>query len=398
MNHAPIEEAIEAIARGEFLVVIDDEDRENEGDLIIAAEKVTPEAIAFMVRYTSGLICMPVVGERLDDLQLPLMVADNTDIHRTSFTVSVDYTPGTTTGISAEDRAATISAMIDPATRPSEMARPGHVFPLRYCDGGVLRRPGHTEAAVDFARLAGLYPAGVLCEIVNDDGTMARGADLERFAKEHGILLVTIADLITYRRQIEQLVTRTSEVTLPTPQGEFRAIGYRDHVEGAEHLALVHGDIHDGSSVLVRIHSECLTGDVFRSRRCDCGDQLEMAMAEIVTVGAGVVVYMGGHEGRGIGLLEKIEAYALQDQGRDTVEANLDLGLPADARDYSSAAQILRDLGVSSVKLLTNNPSKVEAMDVAGIKVTDRLPLVVKTTNNNGGYLRAKAEKLGHLL
>ncbi|NNC91942.1 MAG: bifunctional 3,4-dihydroxy-2-butanone-4-phosphate synthase/GTP cyclohydrolase II [Acidimicrobiia bacterium] len=398
MEHAPIEEAIEAIARGEFLVVIDDEDRENEGDLIIAAEKVTPEAIAFMVRYTSGLICMPVVGERLDDLQLPLMVADNTDIHRTSFTVSVDFTPGTTTGISAEDRAVTIQAMIDPATRPSEMARPGHVFPLRYCEGGVLRRPGHTEAAVDFSRLAGLYPAGVLCEIVNDDGTMARGADLELFAKEHGILLVTIADLIAYRRQIEQLVTRTSEVTLPTPHGEFQAIGYRDHVEGAEHLALVHGDIHDGSSVLVRIHSECLTGDVFRSRRCDCGDQLEMALAEIAAVGAGVVVYLGGHEGRGIGLLDKIEAYALQEQGRDTVQANLDLGLPADARDYSSAAQILRDLGVASVKLLTNNPSKVAALDTAGIKVTDRLPLVVATTDANNGYLRAKAEKLGHLL
>ncbi len=398
MKTAPIEEAIDAIARGEFLVVVDHEDRENEGDLILAAEKVTPEAIAFMVRYTSGLICMPVVGERLDDLQLPLMVADNTDSHRTSFTVSVDYTSGTTTGISAKDRASTIRAMIDPAIRPSEMARPGHVFPLRYCEGGVLRRPGHTEAAVDFSRLAGLYPAGVLCEIVNDDGTMARGADLEVFAKEHGILLVTIDDLIAYRRQIEQLVTRTSEVTLPTPQGAFRAIGYRDHVEGAVHLALVHGDIHDGSSVLVRVHSECLTGDVFRSRRCDCGDQLEMAMSEIVANGAGVVVYLGGHEGRGIGLLDKIEAYALQDQGRDTVEANLDLGLPADARDYSAAAQILRDLGVSSVKLMTNNPSKVAALDEAGIKVTDRLPLVVPTTEGNGEYLRAKAEKLGHLL
>lgn len=398
MNYAPIEEAIEATARGEFLVVVDDEDRENEGDLIIAAEKVTPEAIAFMVRYTSGLICMPIVGERLDDLHLPLMVADNTDIHRTSFTVSVDYTPGTTTGISAEDRAATIKAMIDPATRPSDMARPGHVFPLRYCEGGVLRRPGHTEAAVDFARLAGLYPAGVLCEIVNDDGTMARGSDLERFAKEHGILLVTIADLIAYRRQIEQLVTRTSEVMLPTPHGEFRAIGYRDHVEGAEHLALVHGDIHDGSPVLVRIHSECLTGDVFRSRRCDCGDQLEMAMTQIVAAGAGVVVYLGGHEGRGIGLLDKLEAYALQEQGRDTVEANLDLGLPADSRDYGAAAQIVRDLGVSSLRLLTNNPLKVAALDDAGIKVVDRLSLSVSPSDANHGYLRAKAEKLGHIL
>ncbi|MBT8215389.1 MAG: bifunctional 3,4-dihydroxy-2-butanone-4-phosphate synthase/GTP cyclohydrolase II [Acidimicrobiia bacterium] len=398
MNYAPIEEAIDAIARGEFLVVVDDEDRENEGDLIIAADKVTPEAIAFMVRYTSGLICMPVTGERLDALQLPLMVADNTDIHRTSFTVSVDYTPGTTTGISAEDRATTIKAMIDPATRPSDMARPGHVFPLRYCEGGVLRRPGHTEAAVDFARLAGLDPAGVLCEIVNDDGTMARGADLERFAKEHGILLVTIADLIAYRRQIEQLVTRTSEVTLPTQEGEFRAIGYRDHVDGAEHLALVHGAIHDGGSVLVRIHSECLTGDVFRSRRCDCGDQLEMAMERIVEAGAGVVIYLGGHEGRGIGLLGKLEAYALQDQGRDTVEANLDLGLPADARDYSAAAQILRDLGLSSVKLLTNNPSKVAAIEAAGLKVVDRIPLSVPATDANHGYLQAKAQKLGHLL
>ena len=398
MNYAPIEEAIDAIARGEFLVVVDDEDRENEGDLIIAADKVTPEAIAFMVRYTSGLICMPVVGERLDDLQLPLMVADNTDIHRTSFTVSVDYTPGTTTGISAEDRAVTIRAMIDPVTRPSDLARPGHVFPLRYCEGGVLRRPGHTEAAVDFSRLAGLYPAGVLCEIVNDDGTMARGADLERFAKEHGILLVTIADLIAYRRQIEQLVSRTSEVMLPTPPGEFRAIGYRDHVEASEHLALVHGDIHDGSPVLVRIHSECLTGDVFRSRRCDCGDQLEMAVQQIVEAGAGVVVYLGGHEGRGIGLIDKLEAYALQDQGRDTVEANLDLGLPADSRDYGAAAQILRDLGVSSVRLLTNNPGKVEAMDTAGIKVSDRIPLTVPPSDRNHGYLQAKAEKLGHIL
>lgn len=398
MKYAPIEEAIDAIARGEFLVVVDHEERENEGDLILAAEKVTPQAVAFMVRYTSGLICLPLVGERLDDLQLPLMVAESTDIHRTSFTVSVDYTPGTTTGISAEDRAATIAAMIDPATRPSEMARPGHVFPLRYCDGGVLRRPGHTEAAVDFARMAGLYPAGVLGEIVNDDGSMARGADLELFAKQHGILLVTIADLIAYRRQIEQLVTRTSEVELPNQHGEFRAVGYRDHVGGAEHLALVHGDIHDGSPVLVRIHSECLTGDVFRSRRCDCGDQLEMAMARIATVGAGIVVYLGGHEGRGIGLLDKLEAYALQDQGRDTVEANLDLGLPADARDYSAAAQILRDLGVSSVRLMTNNPAKIEALDSAGVKVTERLPLVVPTTGMNDGYLRAKAEKLGHLL
>jgi len=398
MIFAPIEEAIEAIARGEFLVVVDHEDRENEGDLIIAADKVTPEAIAFMVRYTSGLICMPVLGDRLDELQLPLMVSDNTDIHRTSFTVSVDSTLGTTTGISAEDRAATIKAIVDSETRPSDLARPGHVFPLRYCEGGVLRRPGHTEAAVDFARLAGLYPAGVLCEIVNDDGSMAKGTDLELFAKEHGILLVTIADLIAYRRQIERLVTRTTEVTLPTPHGEFRAIGYRDHVGGAEHLALVRGDIHDGSAILVRIHSECLTGDVFRSGRCDCGDQLEMAMAAIDKVGAGIVVYLGGHEGRGIGLLEKLEAYALQDNGRDTVEANLDLGLPADARDYGSAAQILRDLGVSSIKLLTNNPAKVEAMETAGIKLVERLPLVVAATAATAGYLRAKAEKLGHLL
>lgn len=398
MTRAAIEEAIAAIARGEFLVVVDDETRENEGDLIMAAEMVTPEAIAFMVRYTSGLICMPMTGERLDELQLPLMVADNTDIHRTSFTVSVDYVNETTTGISAADRAATIKALIDPDVRPSDLARPGHVFPLRYCDGGVLRRPGHTEAAVDFARLAGLAPAGVLCEVVNDDGTMARGTDLDRFAKEHNIHLVTIEDLITYRRQIEDLVTRTSEVTLPTPHGEFRAIGYRDHVDGSEHLALVTGEIHDGSPVLARVHSECLTGDVFRSRRCDCGDQLEMSLAAIAAHGSGVLIYMGGHEGRGIGLLDKLEAYALQDIGKDTVEANLDLGLAADSRDYSSAGQVLRDLGISSVRLLTNNPSKVTALESAGVKVTERISITVPITERNRSYLRAKAEKLGHLL
>ena len=398
MNRAPIEDAIAAVARGEFLVVVDDADRENEGDLIMAADMVTPEAIAFMVRYTSGLICMPMTGERLDELQLPLMVADNTDIHRTSFTVSVDYVNGTTTGISAGDRAATVKALIDPAVRPSDLARPGHVFPLRYCEGGVLRRPGHTEAAVDFARLAGLAPAGVLCEVVNDDGTMARGADLERFAKEHGIKLVTIEDLIGYRRQIEDLVTRTSEVGLPTPHGDFRAIGYHDHVDGSEHLALVTGDIHQGGSVLVRVHSECLTGDVFRSRRCDCGAQLEMSLAAIADHGSGVVIYMGGHEGRGIGLLDKLEAYALQENGKDTVEANLDLGLPADAREYSPAAQILRDLGVNAVRLLTNNPGKVAALENGGVKVTERLSLTVPINDSNRSYLQAKADKLGHLL
>ncbi len=398
MNFARIEEAIDAFAGGEFLVVVDDKDRENEGDLILAADKVTAEAIAFMVRYTSGLICVPVLGARLDELQLPLMVADNTDSLRTSFTVSVDYTPKTTTGISAADRAETIRAVIDRATDPSDLARPGHVFPLRYCEGGVLRRPGHTEAAVDIARLAGLYPAGVLCEIVNDDGSMARGNQLRDFAREHGILMVSIADLIAYRRQVEQLVTRSAEVDLPTARGSFRAIGYRDRIDGSEHLALVKGTISDDGSTLVRIHSECLTGDVFQSQRCDCGAQLEMAISEIDQNGSGAIVYLGGHEGRGIGLLAKLEAYALQENGRDTVEANLDLGLPVDARDYSAAAQILRDLGVTSVKLMTNNPAKVDVLELAGIKVTERLPVKVGQTSANRSYLEAKAKKLGHLL
>ncbi len=398
MNFARIEEAISAFARGEFLVVVDDKDRENEGDLILAADQVTTEAIAFMVRYTSGLICLPVMGERLDELHLPLMVADNTDTHRTSFTVSVDFTPMTTTGISAADRAATIRAVVDPATDPADLARPGHVFPLRYREGGVLRRPGHTEAAVDMARLAGLYPAGVLCEIVNDDGSMARGARLGDFAKEHGILMVSIADLMAYRRQSEQLVSRTAEVDLPTSHGSFRAIGYRDHVDGSEHLALVKGNINKDGSTLVRIHSECLTGDVFRSERCDCGAQLAMAISEISRNGSGAIVYLGGHEGRGIGLLSKLEAYALQENGRDTVEANVELGLPVDARDYTAAAQILRDLGVSSVKLMTNNPAKVDVLELAGIKVTERLPVKVGLTAANRKYLEAKAAKLGHIL
>ncbi len=398
MNFARIEEAISAFARGEFLVVVDDKDRENEGDLILAADQVTTEAIAFMVRYTSGLICMPVLGERLDELHLPLMVADNTDTHRTSFTVSVDFTPMTTTGISAADRAATITAIVDATTEPADLARPGHVFPLRYREGGVLRRPGHTEAAVDMARLAGLYPAGVLCEIVNNDGSMARGAQLGDFAKEHGILMVSIADLIAYRRQIEQLVSRTSEVDLPTAHGSFRAIGYRDHVDGSEHLALVKGNINEDGSTLVRIHSECLTGDVFQSERCDCGAQLAMAISEINRKGSGAIVYLGGHEGRGIGLLSKLEAYALQENGRDTVEANLELGLPVDARDFTAAAQILRDLGVSSVKLMTNNPAKVDVLELAGIKVTERLPVKVGLTAANRKYLEAKAAKLGHIL
>lgn len=398
MTFARIEEAINAFARGEFLVVVDDKDRENEGDLILAAEKVTTEAIAFMVRYTSGVICMPVLGERLDELKLPLMVADNTDNLRTSFTVSVDYTPATTTGISAADRAATIRAMIDGDTSPSSLARPGHVFPLRYCEGGVLRRPGHTEAAVDMARLAGLYPAGVLCEIVNDDGSMSRGEQLADFAAEHNILMISIADLIAYRRQIDQLVTRTAEVELPTAHGSFRAIGYRDHIDGSEHLALVKGDLNGDGSMLVRIHSECLTGDVFGSLRCDCGAQLEMAMSAINSQGGGAVVYLGGHEGRGIGLLSKLEAYVLQDNGRDTVEANLELGLPVDARDYSAAAQILRDLGISAVKLMTNNPAKVDVLELAGIKVTERVPVKVDHSDANRTYLEAKAKKLGHIL
>ncbi|HSM02650.1 MAG TPA: bifunctional 3,4-dihydroxy-2-butanone-4-phosphate synthase/GTP cyclohydrolase II [Acidimicrobiia bacterium] len=398
MKFSTIEEAVAAIRDGQFVVVVDDEDRENEGDLILGAEKVTPDRIAFMVRHTSGLICVPLLGDRLDELRLPLMVSESTDSHRTAFTISVDSLQGTTTGISAADRAATIRALIDPGTSPGDLARPGHIFPLRYRQGGVLRRAGHTEAAVDLARLAGLYPAGVLCEIVNEDGSMARLPELVQFAESHGIPIITIADLISHRRHREQLVERIAEARIPTEQGEFRAVGYRSTLDGTQHLALVKGDVRGKEGVLVRVHSDCLTGDVFGSLRCDCGRQLDDAIARIAEEGEGVILYFRGHEGRGIGLMHKLQAYALQEHGRDTVEANLDLGLPADARDYGIGAQILVDLGIGSMRLLTNNPTKRAGLEGYGLSIVGREPLETSPTAENREYLAAKAAKLGHLL
>jgi 3,4-dihydroxy 2-butanone 4-phosphate synthase/GTP cyclohydrolase II len=398
MTFSTIPEAVEAFGRGEFVVVVDDADRENEGDLIVSAEKVTAAQVAFMVRHTSGLICLSVPGERLDELRLPLMVSENTDSHRTAFTISVDYVHGTTTGISAADRAATVRAVVDPRTQPSDLARPGHIFPLRYREGGVLKRAGHTEAAVDLARLAGLYPAGVLCELVNEDGTMARLPELRRFCDEHGIHLVTIADLIAFRRHREKLVRRVAEAAIPTEFGPFRAVGFESLLDGAQHIALVRGEVAGQPDTLVRMHSECLTGDVFGSRRCDCGLQLRQALQRVAEEGRGVVVYLRGHEGRGIGLLHKLAAYALQENGRDTVEANADLGLPVDARDYGIGAQILADLGVTSMRLLTNNPAKRAGLEGYGLSITERVPLQTRPTPENRRYLETKVEKMGHLL
>ncbi|MBA3737884.1 MAG: bifunctional 3,4-dihydroxy-2-butanone-4-phosphate synthase/GTP cyclohydrolase II [Actinobacteria bacterium] len=395
---ASIPEAIEEIQRGRMVIVVDDADRENEGDLIMAAERVTPESIAFIVRHTSGVICMPVIGDRLDELEIPLMVASNTDSRRTAFTVSVDAREGVTTGISAADRARTIRAIIDPTTRPPDLSRPGHIFPLRYREGGVLKRAGHTEAAVDLARLAGLYPAGVLCETVNEDGTMARLPDLTVFARTHGLKLIAIADLIAYRRQHEVLVTKVAEAKIPTRHGEFRSIAYESVVDGRTHVALVTGAMGEGTHVLTRVHSECLTGDVFGSLRCDCGEQLDRAMELIGREGRGVVLYIRGHEGRAIGIAHKLRAYELQERGRDTVEANLELGFPADQRDYGIGAQILYDLGVRSMRLLTNNPEKRAGLEGHGLVIEERLPLQTDPTPQNVGYLRAKREKLGHLL
>jgi 3,4-dihydroxy 2-butanone 4-phosphate synthase/GTP cyclohydrolase II len=400
MPFTRVEQAIDAVRRGEFVVVVDDEDRENEGDLIIAAEKMTPDKMAFMIRYTSGVICLPMEGERLDELQLPLMVAgnQNTEGQRTAFTVSVDAHHGTTTGISAADRARTVEVMIDPTTVASDLARPGHIFPLRYRDGGVLKRAGHTEAAVDLARMAGGIPAGVLAEIVNDDGTMQRMPDLEAFAAEHGLVLVTIADLIRYRRHREKLVRRVSEARIPTQYGDFTAHVFQSLLDDAEHLAFVRGEVSGKQNVLVRVHSECLTGDVFGSLRCDCGVQLDRALERVAREGEGVVVYLRGHEGRGIGLGHKLRAYSLQDQGRDTVEANLELGLPADSREYGIGAQILVDLGVTTMRLMTNNPSKYGGIEGYGLEIVERVPLQTEPNHENIAYLRAKQEKLGHLL
>jgi 3,4-dihydroxy 2-butanone 4-phosphate synthase/GTP cyclohydrolase II len=395
---ASIEDAVAAVARGEIIVVVDDEDRENEGDLIMSAEAATPENIAFFVRHTSGVICTPLTGERLDELDIPLMVRDNTESHRTAFTYSVDYVHGTSTGISASDRSATIQALIDPATRPADLARPGHIFPLRYAEGGVLKRAGHTEAAVDLARLAGMYPAGVLCEIVNDDGTMARVPDLIEFCKQHGLLMVTIAQLIKYRRQNEKLIRRIAEARIPTPWGDFTSYVYESVLDGEQHVAMVRGAVQGESDVLVRVHSECLTGDVFHSLRCDCGIQLDAAMEAIDAEGLGVLVYLRGHEGRGIGLGHKIRAYSLQEQGHDTVDANVELGLPIDSREYGIGAQILNDLGITTMKLMTNNPTKYGGLEGFGLEITGRVSLESVPNPENIEYLRTKRERMGHLL
>jgi 3,4-dihydroxy 2-butanone 4-phosphate synthase/GTP cyclohydrolase II len=395
---ATIPEAVAAIGRGEIVVVVDDEDRENEGDLIMAAESATPEKIAFFVRHTSGVICTPLMGERLDELDIPLMVSHNTEAQRTAFTYTVDYRHGTSTGISASDRSATIRALIDPATRPGDLARPGHIFPLRYSDGGVLKRAGHTEAAVDLARMAGLYPAGVLCEIVNDDGTMSRVPDLLEFCREHNLLMISIAELIRYRRQNEKLVKRVAEARIPTEWGDFTCYVYENVLDGEQHVAMVKGAVQGEDNVLVRVHSECLTGDVFGSLRCDCGIQLDQAMKVIADEGLGVMVYLRGHEGRGIGIGHKIRAYSLQDQGRDTVDANLELGLPVDSREYGIGAQILVDLGITTMRLLTNNPSKYGGIEGFGLEVTGRVPVETVPNPENLAYLRTKRERMGHLL
>jgi 3,4-dihydroxy 2-butanone 4-phosphate synthase/GTP cyclohydrolase II len=406
-----VERAVSEIAAGRAIVVVDDASRENEGDIVFAASKATPQLLAFTIRYARGLICVPMLGEDLDRLQVPPMTSDNQEHMGTAFTISVDGRDGVSTGISAADRARTIRTLVDSATEPYEIVRPGHVFPLRYAEGGVLRRAGHTEAAVDLARLAGLTPAGVVAEIFNDDGTMARLPQLRAFADEHDLALISIAQLIEYRRHSERTVRRVVQTRVPNQYGEWRAYGYLNSVDGTEHVALVLGDIDGAASspggtappgppdgILVRMHSECLTGDVFGSRRCDCGAQLAAAMAAIAAEGRGVVLYLRGHEGRGIGLLSKLRAYQLQDAGADTVDANLELGLPADAREYSTGAQMLADLGVRRLRLLTNNPAKLAGLFGFGIEITGRVSLPVAATEDNLRYLMAKRDRLGHQL
>jgi 3,4-dihydroxy 2-butanone 4-phosphate synthase/GTP cyclohydrolase II len=392
-----VERAIADVAAGKAVIVVDDEDRENEGDLIFAAEKATPELVAFMVRYTSGYICVPITEDEADRLELPPMFHTNQDRRGTAYAVTVDAREGVSTGISAADRARTIRLLAGADTKPTDLSRPGHVVPLRAKAGGVLRRPGHTEAAIDLSTMAGLRPAGVLCEMVNDDGTMQRRGDLEKFAAEHDLTLIAIADLVAYRRHHETQVERVVETRLPTEHGDFSAVGYRAKVDDGEHVALVFGEIGDGQDVLVRVHSECLTGDVFGSKRCDCGPQLDAALQRVAEAGRGVVLYMRGHEGRGIGLLHKLQAYQLQDRGFDTVDANLELGLPADARDYGTGAQILYDLGVRSMRLLTNNPAKRAGLEGYGLTVLGREALPVRLHPENVRYLRTKRDRMGHL-
>ncbi|MGW3497270.1 bifunctional 3,4-dihydroxy-2-butanone-4-phosphate synthase/GTP cyclohydrolase II [Streptomyces sp. NPDC001020] len=394
----PVEQAIADIAAGRPVVVVDDEGRENEGDLVIAAEKATPEIVAFMMRECRGLICAPMEGDELDRLQLPQMVDHNTESMRTAFTVSVDATAahGVSTGISAADRATTLRLLAQGEAGPGDFVRPGHVFPLRARPGGVLVRDGHTEAAVDLARLAGLHPAGAIVEIAGEDGRMLRLPDLIPFARKHGLTIISIEDLIAYRRTSEPTVRREAAVHLPTAFGEFTAYGYRSTLDGIEHVALVHGEIGDGEDVLVRVHSECLTGDVLHSLRCDCGPQLETSLKRIQVEGRGVVVYLRGHEGRGIGLLSKLRAYELQERGHDTLDANLELGLPADARDYVAGARILQDLGVRGVRLMTNNPDKTDALRRYGLKITGRESMPVQAGEHNLRYLRTKRDRMGH--
>ena len=394
----PIASVVDAVGRGEFVVVLDDADRENECDLICAASAMTDDAMRFLLRHTSGVVCVSADGARIDALELPPMVSDNTEAHQTAFTVSVDYRHGTTTGISPTDRAATVRALADPAVNAVEFRRPGHIFPLRARDGGVLKRAGHTEAGVDLARLAGLAPVAALCELVDESGDMMRAPEAVRFARTHGLRVTSVAELIRWRRQTERLVEVDGTAPIPTKYGTFTVHSYRSLLDGMEHVALVLGEIGEGEDVLVRVHSECLTGDIFGSLRCDCGDQLEMALAQIAEVGRGVVVYLRGHEGRGVGLSHKLRAYVLQDKGFDTVDANLELGLPVDSRDYGVGAQILADLGVQSVVLLTNNPGKYGGLAGHGIRITDRLPLHSTPTLHNSAYLATKRDRLGHLL
>ena len=393
-----LDEALDELKAGKLLIVVDDEDRENEGDLVMPAETVTPEAINFIVKYARGLLCMPIIGERLDDLQMPLMISQNAGRKdQTAFTVSVDYKKGTTTGISAHDRAATVQAMIDPAAGPDDFTRPGHLFPLRYHPGGVLARPGHTEAIVDLCNLAGMYPAGIVCEMMNEDGSMSRLPQLEEFAEEHDLKILSIAQIVAHRLHTERLIERVAETRLPTRYGEFKAIAYRSFTDQGEHIALTKGEWKPDDPVMVRIHSECLTGDVFGSLRCDCGEQVDLALEALSKEDTGILLYLR-QEGRGIGLHNKIKAYSLQDTGLDTVEANKTLGFEADMRHYEAGAQILVDLGVSKLRLLTNNPRKMVGISGFGLEILDRIPLEVSANDENRRYLNTKKTLLGHLL
>ena len=397
MPLSKIEDAVNDIKQGKMVIIVDDEDRENEGDLTMAAEKITPEAINFMATYGKGLICVPMLGEDLEHLNLPLMVPQNTAPLSTAFTVSVDYLKGTSTGISAFDRSATIKALIDPDTKPEDLGRPGHIFPLKYMDGGVLKRTGQTEASVDICRIAGLKEAAVICEIVGDNGEMARMPDLEIFAKTHDIKIITVADLIKYRRTHEKLIERIAEAKIPTSYGDFRIVSYSSMVDQADHIALIKGEIDSSKPLLVRVHSECLTGDVFGSNKCDCGDQVEIAMEQISLEGSGVLLYMR-QEGRGIGIHNKIKAYALQEQGYDTVDANVQLGFPPDPRQYGIGAQILEDLGVRKMRLITNNPTKRVGLEGFNLEITETIPIIAKYRKENIDYMDTKRTRMGHLL